>query len=91
MTREVLSVLSNDLNLRVFDAVARGGTVRLKDLEEKLEVSQDDIESALNRLEEAGLITSQEAPQHVEDFRISYPTTSGLSTRRQLRRLELAT
>jgi DNA-binding MarR family transcriptional regulator len=91
VTREVLSVLSNDLNLRVFDAVAQSGTVRLKDLEEKLEASQDDIENALNSLEEAGLITSQEAPRHVEDFRISYPTTSGLSTRRQLRRLELAT
>ena len=91
MTRKVLSVLSNDLNLRVFDAVARSGTIRLKDLEEKLEASRDDIENALNSLEEAGLISSQEAPEHAEDFRISYPTTDGLSTRRELRRLELAT
>jgi DNA-binding HxlR family transcriptional regulator len=90
VTREVLSLLSNDLNSKVFEAVAERGTVRLKDLEESLGIPKEDIENALNDLEEAGLVSSQEAPEQAEDFRISYPTAHGLSTRRELRRLEFA-
>lgn len=90
MTRKVLSVLGSNANRQVFEAVAKARTVRVKDLENSLGMSRENILEALEELEGAGLVEVLEAPEHLEGFRTSYPTAEGLSTQRELRRLELA-
>lgn len=90
MTHKVFSVLGNEANRQVFEAVAKARTIRVKDLEDTLNMSKEDILTALDELEAADLIEIREAPEHLEGFRTSYPTAEGLHTQRELRRLELA-
>lgn len=90
MTREVLSLLGSDETRKVFEAVAKARMTRVKDLEESLNMDRKDILKALDELQTAGLVEVREAPEDLEGFKTSYPTVDGLSTERQLRRMELA-
>ena len=90
MTHNVFSVLGSDANRRVFKAVAKARTIRVKDLGEALNMDNEDVLKALDELEAADLVEIREAPEHLEGFRTSYPTAEGLSAQRELRRLEPA-
>ncbi len=89
---ELLTLFNPPSTLEVFGVVAADRTVRFKDLLDMLEpagLDREEVRESLDRLEEAGLIKSQGAPDGVEDFGWYYVTEEGLSTERELRRLQL--
>ena len=91
MRRELLSFFEDESLLRAFEVVADERKIRFGAFREALGAERDDALKSLERLEEADLIKSQDAPGQVEDLRWYSMTAKGLAAERELHRLELVT
>jgi len=89
MTRELLSFFEDEALLRAFEVVAEERKIRFAALLEALGAERNDALDRLGKLEDEGLIKSQNAPGQVEDLRWYSMTAKGLAAERELHRLRL--
>lgn len=89
MTREILSFFEDESLLRTFEVVADERKIRFGPLQEALGTERNDALDKLGKLEDAGLIKSQNAPGQVEDLRWYSMTAKGLAAEREVHRLRL--
>lgn len=89
MTRELLSFFEDTSLLRAFEVVAEERKIRFGELREILNLGREEVIGKLDRLEEAGLVKSRNAPGHIEDLNWYFVTAKGLAAEREVHRLEL--
>lgn len=87
MTGEALPPVHDPPLLRAFEVVAGKRKIRFGELLETLGAGRADARERLGRLEDDGLIKSQDAPSQLEDLGWYSVTAKGLAAERRLRRL----